>query len=52
MLMLSMVVLTVILALDRLRREDHTFEVSPGYTVRPYLKEKKNMYRDQKRDTF
>jgi hypothetical protein len=31
---------TVILAFGRLRQEDHKFEVSLGYIVRPYLKKK------------
>jgi hypothetical protein len=32
-----------ILALGRLRQEDCKFKVSLGYTVRPYLKKKKNL---------
>lgn len=32
----------LILEFGRLRQEDHAFEVSPGYIIRPYLKYKQN----------
>jgi hypothetical protein len=34
--------LPVIPALRRLRQKDHKFEAGLGYTMRPYLKKKKN----------
>jgi hypothetical protein len=43
-----MVVIPIMPTLGKLRLEEHKFEASVGYTVRPYLKKKKK--RKRKRD--
>jgi hypothetical protein len=42
-----MVVIPIMPTLGKLRLEEHKFEASVGYTVRPYLKKKKKKEKEK-----